>query len=109
MSDTREVTRPTWKTVDYVGGGYVLQVKMTAYIKKQYTRNYKKREDDFEKAEVVEARDCFETEVDVRQRSSGNTAHVEGVYQPHRIVHLTELEGVSMEEFLADAEERGDI
>lgn len=106
---TKESTRTTWRTIDYIGGGFVLQVKMTATVKKTYRRNYRKKEMDFKSAEVIEAENCFEADVDIREWSSGDKGHINSIHQPHRIVHLSDLEGVEMAELLQDVEERGGL
>lgn len=107
--DVQETTRSTWRTIDYIGGGFVLQVKAIATVEKHYTRNFRTKNNDFTKAVVTEVEDCFETDTEVRDLSRGKKGRIESIHQPHRVVHLSELNGIDMPELISDMEEWGGL
>lgn len=95
MARNREkTTRRAWKTIDYIGGGYVLQVMMRATVQKR-----KRHDGELSSADALKAEEEWKIDVNYDRREL--TGHV---YQRHRIVHLSELKDVNFTRFLSDDE-----
>lgn len=105
----KERSYKTWRTIDYIGGGFVLQVRVNATVVKSYRHNHRKNAKDFQSATVSEVESSFEVDVDKRESRHGDSANIESVHQPHRVVHLSELNGVDMGELVNKIEERGEL
>lgn len=97
MTRSNLTHRYAWKTIDYIGGGYVLQVKMSAEIQK--TRNFKEEIID---AEILDIEEDWFIDVDTNHART----NISRPHQKHRIVHLSELQDINFTEFLGDAQLR---
>jgi hypothetical protein len=111
MKDTRTKKSPreTWKTIDYIGGGFVLQKRMQARVEKRIEYSYRKEEYDFKEAEVTEVVPKYDFDISIRESPQGNDGTVTDIHQKHRVVHITELGGIDGAEMLEKVEERGEL
>lgn len=93
---------PYWETIEYIGGGYVLQKKMAAILNSDGD-GVEKREPYLKKTDTEEVTKTYHgrngpTDYKVNQ--------IKELSSVHRIVHATDLEGVDTDELTADAVKR---
>jgi len=89
---------PYWETIEYIGGGYVLQKKMAATLNSD--------KNSIEKREAWLDRDTKQKKKTYNRRGKNRTYAVDEIQQVesvHRIVHAAELNGVDTDELTADA------
>lgn len=102
MNNTETETKLTWRTVDYIGGGFVLQVRVRAEIEKEYRKSYRSKDNELWRVKITSTEDHFDIDTDTNLHEP-----IRDVYQKHRVVHVSDLEGVDMGELVQEVEERG--
>lgn len=94
---------PYWETIEYIGGGYVLQKKMAAILNGD-GNEIKEREPWIKVMERQEATRSYHS------MGNGPTQYtvneIQEVSSVHRIVHASELEGVDTDKLTQDAVKR---
>ncbi|AGM11492.1 hypothetical protein M199_gp174 [Halogranum tailed virus 1] len=93
---------PYWETIEYIGGGYVLQKKMAAKLNSD--GNAVKEREPYLK--VMDSNQVTKTYHSRNGPTDYKVNQIEELSSVHRIVHASELEGVDTDELAADAVKR---
>lgn len=94
-----------WKTIEYIGSGYVLQLKMEAVLN-QDGNSIERKQLYLDKTTQRETREHANYHKNKYDEEYYNVTAIKDVQTEHRVVHVTELNGVDSNKLVNDMQER---